>query len=121
MTAKCGPRTLSRSENLCIYNFPPVIPLKWCYLCQWQLKETRFIYCLSQTYVVFIQNIVLALKNKQYNFLDQRRTDFDQDYEEFCRQTTELHVSKSLRNTYREPQKFVKETFKLQPFGSRIN
>ncbi|XP_046703899.1 dynein axonemal heavy chain 5-like [Silurus meridionalis] len=37
------------------------------------------------------ENIVLAIKNKQYNFLDQRRTDFDQDYEEFCRQTTELH------------------------------
>ncbi|TSL82498.1 Dynein heavy chain 5, axonemal [Bagarius yarrelli] len=37
------------------------------------------------------ENIVLAMKNKQYNFLDQRRTDFDQDYEEFCRQTAELH------------------------------
>ncbi|KAF4087596.1 hypothetical protein AMELA_G00072460 [Ameiurus melas] len=44
-----------------------------------------------ETMATRFQNIVLALKNKQYNFLDQRRTDFDQDYEEFCRQTTELH------------------------------
>ncbi|KAI5105653.1 dynein heavy chain 5, axonemal isoform X1, partial [Silurus meridionalis] len=44
-----------------------------------------------ETTATRFQNIVLAIKNKQYNFLDQRRTDFDQDYEEFCRQTTELH------------------------------
>uniref|UniRef100_A0A7N8XMR9 Dynein, axonemal, heavy chain 5 n=1 Tax=Mastacembelus armatus TaxID=205130 RepID=A0A7N8XMR9_9TELE len=28
-----------------------------------------------------------------YSFLDQRRTDFDDDYEEFCKSTSELHVS----------------------------
>jgi len=33
------------------------------------------------------------MKKKQYSFLDQRRTDFDQDYDEFCKQTSELHVS----------------------------
>ncbi|XP_058258291.1 dynein axonemal heavy chain 5 isoform X2 [Hemibagrus wyckioides] len=44
-----------------------------------------------ETMATRFQNIVFAMKNKQYNFLDQRRTDFDQDYEEFCRQTTELH------------------------------
>uniref|UniRef100_A0A8B9HQN0 Dynein, axonemal, heavy chain 5 n=1 Tax=Astyanax mexicanus TaxID=7994 RepID=A0A8B9HQN0_ASTMX len=35
-------------------------------------------------------NIVVTMKKKPYSFLDQRRTDFDQDYEEFCKQTTEL-------------------------------
>ncbi|XP_060727240.1 dynein axonemal heavy chain 5 [Tachysurus vachellii] len=44
-----------------------------------------------ETMATRFQNIVHAMKNKHYNFLDQRRTDFDQDYEEFCRQTTELH------------------------------
>lgn len=33
------------------------------------------------------------MKRKQYSFLDQRKTDFDQDYEEFCKQTSELHVT----------------------------
>uniref|UniRef100_A0A4W3HHM2 Dynein, axonemal, heavy chain 5 n=1 Tax=Callorhinchus milii TaxID=7868 RepID=A0A4W3HHM2_CALMI len=37
------------------------------------------------------QNIVLSLKKQQYNFLDQRKTDFDQDYDEFCKQVKELH------------------------------
>lgn len=49
-----------------------------------------------------MQNIVLVMKNKQYNFLDQRRTDFDQDFEEFCRQTFALHVSVLFRNQYKE-------------------
>ncbi|XP_044063801.1 dynein axonemal heavy chain 5 isoform X1 [Siniperca chuatsi] len=35
--------------------------------------------------------IVLNMKKKHYSFLDQRRTDFDVDYEEFCKSTTELH------------------------------
>ncbi|XP_048363840.1 dynein axonemal heavy chain 5 [Sphaerodactylus townsendi] len=38
-----------------------------------------------------LQSIVATLKKKQYNFLDQRKTDFDQDYEEFCKQTSDLH------------------------------
>lgn len=68
-------------------------------LSSWLKCHTRCFAGLRKIYVVFVQNIVFAMKNKQYNFLDQRRTDFDQDYDEFCRQTTELHVSRSLRNT----------------------
>ncbi|XP_048464583.1 dynein axonemal heavy chain 5 [Rhincodon typus] len=37
------------------------------------------------------QSIVINLKKKQYNFLDQRKTDFDQDYDEFCKQTDDVH------------------------------
>ncbi|CAM4590230.1 unnamed protein product [Lepidochelys kempii] len=37
------------------------------------------------------QSIVAIMKKKEYNFLDQRKTDFDQDYEEFCKQTSDLH------------------------------
>lgn len=37
------------------------------------------------------QTIVLSMKKKQYNFLDQRKTDFDQDYDEFCKHTDDLH------------------------------
>nr|XP_033785734.1 dynein heavy chain 5, axonemal isoform X1 [Geotrypetes seraphini] len=37
------------------------------------------------------QTIVATMKNKQYNFLDQRKADFDQDYEDFCKQTSDLH------------------------------
>uniref|UniRef100_A0AAR2JKW7 AAA+ ATPase domain-containing protein n=1 Tax=Pygocentrus nattereri TaxID=42514 RepID=A0AAR2JKW7_PYGNA len=36
--------------------------------------------------------IVLTIKKKPYSFLDQRRTDFDQDYEEFCKQTITYRV-----------------------------
>ncbi|KAM9353789.1 dynein axonemal heavy chain 5 isoform 2-T2 [Symphorus nematophorus] len=35
--------------------------------------------------------IVLNMKKKHYSFLDQRKTDFDVDYEEFCKSTSELH------------------------------
>ncbi|XP_019735638.1 dynein heavy chain 5, axonemal [Hippocampus comes] len=35
--------------------------------------------------------IMLKMKTKHYSFLDQRRTDFDVDYEEFCKSTAELH------------------------------
>lgn len=38
------------------------------------------------------QDIVAAIKKKEYNFLDQRKMDFDQDYEEFCKRTNDLHV-----------------------------
>lgn len=37
------------------------------------------------------------MKKKHYSFLDQRRTDFDVDYEEFRKSTSELHVSKILQ------------------------
>lgn len=36
---------------------------------------------------------MLTIKRRPYSFLDQRKTDFDQDYEEFCKQTSELHVT----------------------------
>uniref|UniRef100_A0A2I3GCS9 Dynein axonemal heavy chain 5 n=1 Tax=Nomascus leucogenys TaxID=61853 RepID=A0A2I3GCS9_NOMLE len=38
------------------------------------------------------QGIVATIKKKEYNFLDQRKMDFDQDYEEFCKQTNDLHI-----------------------------
>ena len=31
-------------------------------------------------------------KEKEYNFLDQRKMEFEQDYEEFCKQINDLHV-----------------------------
>ncbi|RMC15911.1 hypothetical protein DUI87_08116 [Hirundo rustica rustica] len=37
------------------------------------------------------QSIVDNMKNKHYDFLDQRKTEFDQDYEEFCRDINDLH------------------------------
>ncbi|XP_042662867.1 dynein axonemal heavy chain 5 isoform X2 [Tyto alba] len=37
------------------------------------------------------ESIVDIMKNKHYNFLDQRKTDFDQDYEEFCKEINDLH------------------------------
>uniref|UniRef100_A0A8C6QFD6 Dynein, axonemal, heavy chain 5 n=1 Tax=Nannospalax galili TaxID=1026970 RepID=A0A8C6QFD6_NANGA len=48
------------------------------------------------------QGIVATIKKKEYNFLDQRKMDFDQDYEEFCKQTNNLH---------HELQKFMDTTF----------
>uniref|UniRef100_A0A8D2AUY0 Dynein axonemal heavy chain 5 n=1 Tax=Sciurus vulgaris TaxID=55149 RepID=A0A8D2AUY0_SCIVU len=48
------------------------------------------------------QDIVATIKKKEYDFLDQRKMDFAQDYEEFCRQTNDLHS---------ELQKFMDVTF----------
>uniref|UniRef100_A0A670IDT3 Dynein axonemal heavy chain 5 n=1 Tax=Podarcis muralis TaxID=64176 RepID=A0A670IDT3_PODMU len=60
------------------------------------------------------QSIVATMKKKQYNFLDQRKTDFDQDYEEFCKQTDDLHV--------RIPNLGIDEKYKiiLQNYGHDI-
>ncbi|XP_076594400.1 dynein axonemal heavy chain 5 isoform X3 [Chaetodon auriga] len=44
-----------------------------------------------ETMATRFQAIVLNMKKKHYSFLDQRRTDFDVDYEEFCKSTSELH------------------------------
>ncbi|XP_056617792.1 dynein axonemal heavy chain 5 isoform X2 [Triplophysa dalaica] len=44
-----------------------------------------------ETMATRFQAIVLTIKRRPYSFLDQRKTDFDQDYEEFCKQTNELH------------------------------
>lgn len=35
---------------------------------------------------------VTQIRKKPYDFLDQRKMDFDQDYDEFKRQISELHV-----------------------------
>uniref|UniRef100_A0A4W5PTB6 Dynein axonemal heavy chain 5 n=1 Tax=Hucho hucho TaxID=62062 RepID=A0A4W5PTB6_9TELE len=43
-----------------------------------------------ETMATTFQSIVLTMKKKHYSFLDQRRTDFDQDYAEFCKNTTDL-------------------------------
>lgn len=45
--------------------------------------------CISHLF----QDTVTAIKKKEYDFLDQRKMDFDQDYEEFCKRVNELHVS----------------------------
>ena len=37
--------------------------------------------------------IQTQIKKKPYDFLDQRKQEFTQDYEDFQRQTKELHVS----------------------------
>ncbi|XP_072317021.1 dynein axonemal heavy chain 5 [Eucyclogobius newberryi] len=37
------------------------------------------------------ETIVQIMKKKHYSFLDHRRTDFDTDYEDFCKSTLELH------------------------------
>ncbi|KAM8811434.1 dynein axonemal heavy chain 5 [Eudromia elegans] len=44
-----------------------------------------------ETIIAKYESIVDIMKKKQYNFLDQRKTDFDQDYEEFCREINDLH------------------------------
>ncbi|CAJ1061771.1 dynein heavy chain 5%2C axonemal isoform X1 [Xyrichtys novacula] len=44
-----------------------------------------------ETIATRFQAIVLTMKKKHYSFLDHRRTDFDVDYEEFCKSTSELH------------------------------
>ncbi|XP_075868615.1 dynein axonemal heavy chain 5 isoform X3 [Nelusetta ayraudi] len=44
-----------------------------------------------ETMATRFQAIVVNMKQKHYSFLDQRRTDFDVDYDEFCKSTAELH------------------------------
>uniref|UniRef100_A0A3Q3G615 Dynein, axonemal, heavy chain 5 n=1 Tax=Labrus bergylta TaxID=56723 RepID=A0A3Q3G615_9LABR len=45
-----------------------------------------------ETMATRFQAIVLTMKKKHYSFLDQRRADFDVDYEEFCKSTSELGI-----------------------------
>lgn len=40
------------------------------------------------------QSINTAMKKKSYDFLDQRKADFDVDYDDFKLQIAELHVSR---------------------------
>ncbi|XP_072250743.1 dynein axonemal heavy chain 5 isoform X1 [Leuresthes tenuis] len=44
-----------------------------------------------ETMATRFQAIVMNMKKKHYSFLDHRRTDFDVDYEDFCKSTSELH------------------------------
>ena len=37
-----------------------------------------------------------SIKKRPYDFLDQRKMEFDQDYDDFKRQISDLHVSPSL-------------------------
>ncbi len=39
------------------------------------------------------QVIVTSMKKKPYDYLDQRKMEFDSDFDEFKRQINELHVS----------------------------
>uniref|UniRef100_A0A8D2ZS36 Dynein, axonemal, heavy chain 5 n=1 Tax=Scophthalmus maximus TaxID=52904 RepID=A0A8D2ZS36_SCOMX len=48
-----------------------------------------------ETVATRFQSIVLNMKKKHYSFLDQRRPEFEVDYEEFCKNTSVLHVSKT--------------------------
>ncbi|XP_055965046.1 dynein axonemal heavy chain 5 [Sorex fumeus] len=59
------------------------------------------------------QGIVATMKKKEYNFLDQRKMDFDEDYEEFCKQTNDLHM---------ELQKFMAVTIeKIQSTNQALS
>ena len=44
------------------------------------------------------QVIVTVMKKKPYDYLDQRKMDFDSDFEEFKRQIQELHVSDDIQS-----------------------
>ena len=48
--------------------------------------------------------ILTSLKKKSYDFLDQRRTEFDTDYDDFKRVIQDLHVTffkiKLLKNVF---------------------
>lgn len=40
--------------------------------------------------------ILSVLKKKSYDFLDQRKTDFDADYDDFKKAIQDLHVIRNL-------------------------
>ena len=40
--------------------------------------------------------IVTSIRKRPYDFLDQRKMEFDQDYDDFKRQIGELHVSSNI-------------------------
>uniref|UniRef100_A0A3B4ZWX5 Dynein axonemal heavy chain 5 n=1 Tax=Stegastes partitus TaxID=144197 RepID=A0A3B4ZWX5_9TELE len=48
---------------------------------------------LQDSKIEGLETMATRYQKKNYSFLDQRRTDFDVDYEEFCKSTSELHVS----------------------------
>uniref|UniRef100_A0A803SZM6 Dynein axonemal heavy chain 5 n=1 Tax=Anolis carolinensis TaxID=28377 RepID=A0A803SZM6_ANOCA len=67
------------------------------------------------------QGIVTTMKKKQYNFLDQRKSDFDQDYEEFCKQSNDLHFFLHIRLGI--PKLGIDEKYQviLQNYGHEID
>ncbi|KPP75577.1 dynein heavy chain 5, axonemal-like [Scleropages formosus] len=71
-----------------------------------------------ETMATRFQATVLAMKKKQYSFLDQRRTDFDQDYEEFCKGTKELHdqLKNFMENTFDKIQNTARALNVLKKF-----
>ncbi|XP_041488031.1 dynein heavy chain 5, axonemal [Microtus oregoni] len=68
------------------------------------------------------QDIVAAIKKKEYNFLDQRKMDFDQDYEEFCKRTNDLHneLQKFMDGTFEKTQSIRRALSTLKKF-ERLN
>ena len=44
--------------------------------------------------------LVTTIKKKSYEILDQRKMDFDIDYDEFKRQLTDLNVSHTMGDRY---------------------
>ncbi|KAL4616938.1 dynein heavy chain 5, axonemal [Arapaima gigas] len=71
-----------------------------------------------ETMATRFQAAVLAVKKKQYNFLDQRRTDFDQDYDEFYKSTKELHdqLKDFMENTFDKIQNTARALDILKKF-----
>uniref|UniRef100_A0A3B4UMV2 Dynein axonemal heavy chain 5 n=1 Tax=Seriola dumerili TaxID=41447 RepID=A0A3B4UMV2_SERDU len=73
-----------------------------------------------ETMATRFQAIVLNMKKKHYSFLDQRRTDFDVDYEEFCKSTSELHFQNQLKsfmdNTFEKIQNTERALSVLKKF-----
>ncbi|XP_014864164.1 PREDICTED: dynein heavy chain 5, axonemal [Poecilia mexicana] len=59
-----------------------------------------------ETMATRFQAIVLNMKKKNYSFLDHRKTDFDVDFEEFCKSTSELHnqLKTFMDNTFEKIQ-----------------
>uniref|UniRef100_A0A803T3C5 Dynein axonemal heavy chain 5 n=1 Tax=Anolis carolinensis TaxID=28377 RepID=A0A803T3C5_ANOCA len=68
-----------------------------------------------------LEGIVTTMKKKQYNFLDQRKSDFDQDYEEFCKQSNDLHFFLHIRLGI--PKLGIDEKYQviLQNYGHEID
>ena len=48
------------------------------------------------------QVIVTQMKKKPYDYLDQRKMEFDSDFEDFKRQINDLHVSEIYAFQWRE-------------------
>ena len=60
--------------------------------------EALFINTICQSQGMELMNnkfsvITTSIRKRPYDFLDQRKMEFDQDYEDFKRQISDLHVS----------------------------